>query len=49
MPVIHKKKAVKPVRKGKTFKPKKKKLVPKKFSIDTTHPVEDGIMVVTDF
>ncbi|GFV15331.1 60S ribosomal protein L22 [Trichonephila clavipes] len=50
MPVIHKKKLVKPVRKGgKVLKAKKKKLAPKKFSIDTSHPVEDGIMVVTDF
>ncbi|XP_015921618.1 large ribosomal subunit protein eL22 [Parasteatoda tepidariorum] len=46
MAVIHKKKLPKPGLKGKG---KKKKLQPKKFTIDTSHPVEDGIMVATDF
>ncbi|GIY91732.1 60S ribosomal protein L22 [Caerostris extrusa] len=46
MAVVHKKKDVKPVLKGKG---KKKKLQPKRFTIDTTHPVEDSIMVVADY
>ena len=46
MAVIVKKRITKPGLKGKG---KKKKLQPKKFCIDSSHPVEDGIMNASDF
>ncbi|KFM72359.1 60S ribosomal protein L22, partial [Stegodyphus mimosarum] len=46
MAVVIKKK---PPKVGVKGKGKKKKLQPKKFSIDSSHPVEDGIMNASDF